>query len=316
MQRHLSAYSNLVVFDTRRIKSLIVIWLGYSLLLCQSAFSQKFGSEGDSNRLYFLNLQYTQSWVRSDTSTYNHLLWAEDFVHQNSTDGILYPKQALSSLFGKPRFEKLEYFYPENVMIQFITSEAAMVFARTRLRWVGQPTEAFSQYNDVYIKREGRWICVSANVTMLSKPGDARAVFTKLPEPTRFISYHEGKEADKNVLKELNARLAEALLRSKRELAENILADDFTLLASNGLLYKKREVLEQIRNTAKSNSTDTYSIENLSIRFVAHDVAMIHAAIVTRFKDGTVAGTQYNDIYVKREDRWVCVSANNTPIKN
>src|SRR5687768_5897322 len=131
--------------------TLLISWSGVTLSYGQAAFAQKFGTATDYKRLYFLNLQYTQSWVRSDTATYNHLLWADDFVHQNGADGLLYPKKKISPLFGKPRFEKLEYFFPENVIIQFITNEAAMVFARPSLLLVGQSTESFSQYNDVYV---------------------------------------------------------------------------------------------------------------------------------------------------------------------
>lgn len=296
--------------------SLIVLWMGISFSPAQSGFSQKYGTLSDYKGLYFLNLQYTQSWLRSDTATYNQLLWAEDFVHQSGANGILYPKKALLPVFGEPRFGKITYFFPENVTIQFITNEAAMVFASPPLLLVGQSEEILTQYNDIYAKRNGKWICVSANITPLSKPGDAAATFTKLPEPTQLISYYSGSEKDKNLLTELNATHAEAFLRSKSELLENILADDFILLSGNGLLYKKQEVLAQIKAQGKSNSVDTYSIENLNIRFVASDVAMIHAAIVTRFKDGKTTAIQYNDIYVKRGDRWVCVSGNNTPIRN
>lgn len=283
----------------------------------QTTFSQKYGSEADYKRLYFLNLQYIQAWVRSDTATYNHLLWADDFVHINSTDGAVIPKKELASLFGRPRFEKLEYFYPENVKIQFITNEAAMIYAKTYLGLAGQPDEIFGRYNDVYLKRNGKWICVAANTVAIPAQGtNPPSGFTKMPAPTQFISFYAGTESDKKILTELNAKHAEAFARSKTELVENILAEDFTLQAANGQLYKKREVLEQIRNQAKHNNIDTYRIENLGIRFVAAEIAMIYAVFVAKRKDGITTATQYNDIYVKREGTWVCVSGNNTPIRN
>ena len=290
--------------------------LSTSFCFGQSAFSQKLGTEADYKRLYFLNQQYIQSWVRSDTATYNRLLWAEDFVHQNSADGLLYPKKAIMPMFGKPRFDKIEYFYPENITIQFITQEAALVFARTPFRASGQGTETSSQYNDIYVKRNERWICVSANVTAIAKQGDPSPVFTKLPEQPQLISYFAGSESDKKILTELNSMHAEAFLRSKSELVENILADDFILLSSNGQLYKKQDVLRQIKESVSSNSIDTYRVENLTIRFVAPDVSMVHAAVVMQMKDGKTTAIQYNDVYVKRENKWVCVSGNNTLIKN
>lgn len=278
------------------------------------SFNQKYGTEEDYNRLRYLNIQYIQSWVKSDTATYNRLLWAEDWVQQNAGNGSLASKKQMLPLFGKPRFESLEYFYCDNVNVQFISPDAAMVYAETPLGLKGDPLKRLSQYNDIYIRRNGQWICVSANITKVRKPEDAPTKFVKVTTPPQLTSWLPGTDKDKKELKELNDKRAEAFAHSKSELLENILSDDFTLLAGNGLLYKKKEVLEQVKAAAKTNITDHYNIENMFIRFVAPDVAMVHAAMVITRKDGTQSGTQYNDIYVKRENNWVCVSGNNTPI--
>jgi hypothetical protein len=282
----------------------------------QSGFSQKYGTENDYKRLYYLNTQYLQSWIRSDTATYNSLLWAEDFLLQNA-DGSIYPKRQLMQLYGKPRFDKIEYFFTENVIVQFITDSAAMVLARTPLRIVGQTSESVTQYNDLYVKRKGKWKCVEANITGLSKPGDPAVSFTKIPTPTpaHHISIYPGTEEDKKKLTELNEKHARGFLRSKVKLVENILAEDFILLSSNGLLYRKDDILEQIKSEAKTNSIDTYRIENLAIRFVALNIAVVHAVIVFKTTDGKTSAVQYNDIYAKRNG-WVCVSGNNALIRN
>jgi ketosteroid isomerase-like protein len=295
--------------------NLIAVLLGSSLSFGQSAFSQKYGTEDDYKRLYYLNTQYIQSWLRSDTGTYNRLLWAEDFV-QNGANGLLMPKKSLMPVFGQPRFKEIEYFYAENVTVQFITNDVAIVFARTPFKGVGQSVESVSQYNDVYVKREGKWICVSANISMITKPGSPSATFTKVPEPVSLISYHAGSEKDRNILKELNEKHAEAFMRNKVQLVENIFADDYVLLASNGMLYKKPEVLKQIMDGANQNMVDSYSIENLNICFVTSNVAMIRAVAVIKLKNGEKSALQYNDIYVNRGGNWVCVSGNDTPVKN
>ena len=282
----------------------------------QPTFSQKYGTEADLKRLYYLNTQYIQSWIRSDTATYDSLLWADDFVHQNSGDGLLYPKNELMPVFGAPRFGKIEYFFPENVTIQFIADDAAMIFARTPLRVSGYPTEFSSQYNDVYVKRDGRWVCVSANVVPIAQPEKLPEAITKLPEPVELVSYHEGTPEDKNILKELNRKYARAFLTGKFELVENILADDFTMIASNGSLYRKPELGTRMEEWAKRNAMDNYKIENVAIRFVASNVAMIHAAAIITNTENKSSGLQYNDIYVKRDGRWLCVSGNSTPIRN
>jgi hypothetical protein len=303
-------------FKNNKLIGILPIMLISVSLWGQEKFTQKFGTEADHKRLYFLNQQYIQSWVKSDTATYNSLLWADDFVHQNSSDGLLYPKKEIAEIFGKPRFDKIDYFYTENVTIRFISDDAAMIFARTPFQAVGESNEQTSQYNDIYVRRKGKWECVSASVTPIRKPGDPFPVFNKLPDSVRLTSFREGTAIDIAILKQLNEKHAEAFLRSKSDLAENILAEDFILLAANGLLYTKQDVLTQIRNSVSENNVESYTIENLTIRFVAEDISLIHAAIITKRKDGRVTGLQYTDVYIKRDNRWICVSGNNTPIRN
>lgn len=306
----------------RKFRIQLIIKIVRAILWCSvvttfsnaQTFSQKYGTEEDYHKLRYLNVQYIQSFVKADSATYNRLLWAEDWVQQNSSNGNLYTKKQLLPVFGTPRFETLDYFYCDNVRIQFITNDAAMVYSETPLRIKGDPLRRLSQYNDVYVRRNDRWVCVSANITVVRKPEDAPSKFVKVAVPPQLISWLPGTDQDKKELKELNDRHAEAFARSKSELLENILADDFTLLAGNGLQYKKEDLLGQVKASVKNNSIDRYGIENMFIRFVATDVAMIHAAIVFTSKDGSKSGTQYNDIYVKRDNRWICVSGNNTPI--
>jgi hypothetical protein len=318
---HVSIMIKLIAIGGTKFKSNKLIWILPIMLISlslsgQEKFTQKFGTEADYKRLYFLNQQYIQSWVKSDTATYNSLLWADDFVHQNSSDGLLYPKKEIAKIFGKPRFDKIDYFYAENVTIRFISDDAAMVFARTPFRTLEESNEQTSQYNDIYLRRGGRWECVSANVTSMRKAGDALPVYGKLPKMVPLKSVYERTANDFAILKDLNEKHAEAFLRSKSDLVENILAEDFILLAANGLLYTKQDVLTQIRSSVSVNNVESYTIENLTIRFVAEDISMIHAAIITKRKDGRTTGLQYNDVYIKRDSRWVCVSGNNTPIRN
>ena len=300
-----------------KIAGILILLLSVTILsFAQSpTFSQKYGSEEDYHRLFFLNIQYVQSWVKADSATFNRLLWAEDWIQQNSGDGLLYSKKQLLPVFGTERFETLNYFYPTNTNIQFVTNDVALVYSLTPYSHRTGVKEV-SQYNDVYVRRNGNWICVSANISRLRKPGDPPAKFGKLPTLPPMFSFLKGSEEDKRILTEINARHAEAFATSKSELLENILAEDFILLQANGLLYKKDEVLEQVKASAKSNPQNKCSIENLFIRFVAPAVAMVHAAFVSTAKDGTRSGIQYNDIYVKRNNNWVCVSGNNTSINN
>jgi hypothetical protein len=293
------------------MRNIVLILLMSTNYLYSQTFNQKFGSESDHKRLYYLNTQYINSWVHSDTATYNQLLWADDFVHQSGSTGLLFPKTQIGKIFGQPRFHEIAYFYPDEVQIRFISNDAALVFAKPPYLGINDKEESLSRYNDVYVRRNGAWVCVSANVTNIEgKP----AKFSNPPEFVQLISYKKGSEKDIEILENLNQKHAEAFMKLKPLLLKDILADDFILLASNGQLYEKDVVLRSL--VGKSNKTETYKIENQQIRFVANDVAMIHAAIIVSDKDGIKTGVQYNDIYVKREEKWVCVSGNNTLINN
>lgn len=282
----------------------------------QMPFNQKYGTEQDYKRLYFLNLQYTQSWVRSDTATYNRLLWAYDFVHQNSSDGLLYPKKQISQLFGQPRFNSIEYFYPDQVIIQFISPDAALVCARPPYLGKGQSVESYSQYNDVYVRRDGQWICVSANVTAITKPGSAPSPYIKTPDYIPLISHLPGSDQDRKTLKELNALLIESETYGKKEQIQKILSDDYRGIGSNGSLYTKQDILEGLDRSAIPGTIENYTIENNNIRFVVKDIAMVHFVLVSVFKDGLTTGTQCNTIFIRRFNQWTCISGNFTPIKN
>jgi hypothetical protein len=291
----------------------LILFTGISNLYGQS-FNQKYGTESDYKRLYYLNNQYINSWIHSDTTTYNQLLWAEDFVHQSGSTGLLFPKLQIGKIFGQQRFHDIVYFYADEVQIRFITNDAALVFAKPPYLGINDKEESLSRYNDVYVRRNGAWVCVSANITNIQKEGEKSVKFSKPPEFVPLISLFKGTEKDIQTLESLNKKHAEAFLKFKPALLKDILADDFILLSSNGQLYEKEKALKQLNDA--NNRIESYKIENKQIRFVANDVAMIHAAIIANNKDGSTTGVQYNDVYVKRGEAWVCVSGNNTLIKN
>jgi Domain of unknown function (DUF4440) len=156
-------------------KNSIVLCMGLAFSLCFSTVSvkaQSLGTEEDVKQLKSLNSQYIQSWIRSDTATYNSKLWADDFLQQNS-DGSLSNKKETGARFGKPRYHLIQYFYADNVEVRFITADVAMVHALTPLLMKdanGNLISGTSQYCDVYVRRGGKWVCVSANITNIAQP--------------------------------------------------------------------------------------------------------------------------------------------------
>lgn len=128
---------------------------------------------------------------------------------------------------------------------------------------------------------------------------------------------HGGSPDDLKTLRELNNQHAAAFANGDRAILQNkILAEDFMLIASNGNLQGKEEILDDVdASMAYTQNIFSHALENVIIRFVAPDVAMVHARITFTMRDGTITtGIQYNDIYAKRNGQWVCVSGNNSPV--
>jgi hypothetical protein len=127
------------------------------------AFAQNKGTEEDRNRLIYLNSLYLQAYIRSDTATFNQLLWADDFT-QTNPDGTVLSRKENAIRFAKPRFDKIVYFYGDNIKITFPTAEKAIISVRnpSGLMANGKLEKSVSWYKDTYIKNKGVWKCVSA----------------------------------------------------------------------------------------------------------------------------------------------------------
>jgi hypothetical protein len=284
-------------------------------LAAQSKFNQQYGTEQDYKRLWYLNIQYIQSWVHSDTATYDKLLWAEDFVHQSGANGYLYPKKEIMPIFGEKRFEGIEYFYADNTQILFITDSVATVLSRPPYYGKNSTGESVTQYNDVYVKRNGNWICVSANITAVTNSDVPLPILKKIPPATKFITLIKKSENEIAEITRLHSLMKEMFEKADYNKAKELLDKQFILLAKDGSLLSKKQLIEQFKTKTKKDQ-QLYTVENLFVRFVTTDVAMVHGTLLNKSTNNVMTGIQFSDIYVKRGNSWKCVSANNTPIKN
>jgi hypothetical protein len=294
---------------------LIMLVTNGNHLAAQPKFNQQYGTEQDYKRLWYLNIQYIQSWVHSDTATYDKLLWAEDFVHQSGANGYLYPKKEIMPIFGEKRFEGIEYFYADNTQIQFITESVAMVLSRPPYYGKNSTGESVTQYNDVYVKRNGNWICVSANITAVTNSDAPLPILKKIPPAIKFITFIKKSENEIAEITKLHRLMKKMFEKADYNKAEDLLDKQFILLAKDGRLLSRENLLIQFKKKTKK-IFNPYTVENLFIRFVATDVAMVHGAMLYKSRNNEISAIQFNDIYVKRGNGWKCVSANNTPIKN
>lgn len=128
-----------------------------------TSFAQKSIQEEDLNRLMYLNSIYLQSYIHSDTATFNKLLWAEEFT-QTNPDGSVFTRKENAINFGKPRYDKIVYFYGDNIKITFLKDDLAEIYVHNLSGFLidGKLKKSVSWYKDTYQKRNGEWKCISA----------------------------------------------------------------------------------------------------------------------------------------------------------
>lgn len=143
------------------IKNLTILSL--FLMLYSTNFAQKTTHDADQNRLIYLNSLYLQSYIHSDTATFNTLLWAETFT-QTNPDGSIFTRQENAVRFGKPRFDKIIYFYGDDIKIKFLKADLADIYVRNPSGFLinGKLEESVSWYKDTYQKINGEWKCIAA----------------------------------------------------------------------------------------------------------------------------------------------------------
>ncbi len=116
-------------------------------------------SESDLQILADLNRDYIDSVQRSDVSRFDEIL-ADDFLCSNP-DGSLVDRAAFLAQTAKP--VAITNLRAHEVDIRLM-GDVAIIHARTTYQGLdGQ--EAGGRYTDVWARRQGRWLAVSAHVT-------------------------------------------------------------------------------------------------------------------------------------------------------
>ena len=116
-------------------------------------------SESELDTLADLNLDYIQSVQHSDVRRFEEIL-ANDFLCSNP-DGTLVDRNAFLEQTAKP--VAITNLQAHDVTIRPM-GEVAIIHARTT--YLGPDgREGAGRYTDVWARREGRWLAVSAHVT-------------------------------------------------------------------------------------------------------------------------------------------------------
>ena len=113
----------------------------------------------DRDALAALNDDYIHSVQQGDVARFRDIL-AEDFLCSNP-DGTLLDKAGFLEQTARP--VTISGLSTEDVLIR-ILGDVAIIHARTRYRSAdGEARQG--RYTDVWARREGRWLAVSAHVT-------------------------------------------------------------------------------------------------------------------------------------------------------
>jgi ketosteroid isomerase-like protein len=114
--------------------------------------------------------------------------------------------------------------------------------------------------------------------------------------------------ADLDVLHELNHHYVRSVQEADVPWFDANLADDFLNSNPDGTLIDRAAFLAQI-----AKKTPLTNLKEDDVRIVIRgDFAFIHARTTFTKPDGTQGAGRYTDIWWKRNDRWLCVTAHVT----
>lgn len=116
-------------------------------------------------------------------------------------------------------------------------------------------------------------------------------------------------ETAKKQIRQIEQEWVDALV--KRDIAwfERSIADDWEMLLPNGKTEDKKEFLKPLKDG--SLTVEKYQILELDVRVWDNTAVVIgHGIIQGKNKDKVIDHQEcWSDVYVKKDGRWLCVSA-------
>ena len=113
---------------------------------------------------------------------------------------------------------------------------------------------------------------------------------------------------DLDTLQQLNTDYIRSVQTSDVRRFDEILADDFLCSNPDGSLVDRAGFLVQ---TARPVTISNLEARDVVVRILG-DVAIIHARTTYTLADGRAGSGRYTDVWARRQDRWICVSAHVT----
>jgi ketosteroid isomerase-like protein len=116
-------------------------------------------TQSDIDALSALNRDYIHSVQRGDVQRFDEIL-AEDFLCSNP-DGLLVDKKQFLAQTARP--VTISGLTAEDIKVR-ILGDVAIIHARTSYT-TADGEQRNGRYTDVWARRDGRWLAVSAHVT-------------------------------------------------------------------------------------------------------------------------------------------------------
>ncbi|HZZ76352.1 MAG TPA: nuclear transport factor 2 family protein [Puia sp.] len=135
-------------------------------LILPFCFSSLVAQTGDVETIKKLNQDWINSIAKRDASTLANIL-ADDFVMISPNGTKLSKKDNLSMVASA----QIEYHSidVDSIDVRLITNDVAIVscWLTFMFKSDGKDMSGKNCYQDIYLKRKGRWVAVSAHVTLL-----------------------------------------------------------------------------------------------------------------------------------------------------
>ena len=118
-------------------------------------------------------------------------------------------------------------------------------------------------------------------------------------------------KSDLNTLLKLNQDYIRSVQTSDVERFKEILADDFLCSLPDGSIIDRERFLDQTALPVKISNLD---VKDVNVRLMG-DFAIIHARTTYIASDGRPGAGRYTDVWARRNDAWVAVSAHVTRLR-
>jgi uncharacterized protein (TIGR02246 family) len=128
-----------------------------------------------------------------------------------------------------------------------------------------------------------------------------------------FFQHSFAQAGDVETIKKLNQDWLHSIAHRDSATLANILADDFVMISPNGAKLSKKDNLSMVASA--QIEYQSINVDSIDVRLLNDDVAIVSCWLTFKFKsDGKdMSGKNcYQDVYMKRDSKWVAVSAHVT----